>query len=361
MTEQMVRTNLHNHTSWSDGSYDPSVSLAFLAANVQFGAISDHDTTGGWEQILGEPLFSRARRGQGYFIVRRSAERPPFFEPISMEGIVGADELMVYQGMEMTVAYENRDGQPKSVHILGLGIDSLVPPIRRRLGRLTSYRYERLRAMTNEINLRSRGEYVKEEVVLPVGIYGGCTLGWEEPDGVRKIAGGSESPTKLHVGIALSRVLSTPDHHISPRECMDKYVSGLDASAFDHTLLYSAQEGIDVLKQQLRGVAVLAHPQRTAKDLGMTIDELVERFVPLGIQALDANTPEDFARLTHLADRYNLFITGGADSHGKYDEGWRSGSPYVEIPLSHLLRLNAAIAVAKGIPDLTVRNEEPHS
>lgn len=361
MSSKLVRTNLHNHTNRSDGSDEPIASLFSLARHVQFGTISDHDTIAGWEHLVDRmSVLLPIKKGPGYFTMNSSGYSPSF-NPVAIDGLVGQDEIVVYCGMEMTVAHPNKDGDLKSVHLVGLGIDPLTPPVQRHLARLTRYRYTRLEAMTNEINQRARGEYREDDRIVEPGIYEGVSIPYDGGnDSVRHIVGSSASPTKLHIAIALSRMFQRAGTRPSPRYCMKKYVSGLTAANFDHACLYPAQDGINVLQQQLCGVAILAHPQRTADDLGLRLETLVEQFASLGIQGLDANTAVDVDRLTPLANRHSLFITGGADTHGDHDEGWRTGPPYVEISLDNIYSLNAAIAKAKGLPRLEIVNE-PHS
>lgn len=331
-TSDHVRANLHSHTDHSDGTYSPTDAVLDMMGNgVQYGTLSDHDTTSGWESFL-DRHGDTVERGPGYF----SIPSLPFFS--SQEHQDAGLQLRVYHGIELSVFFRDH-----SVHIIGLGIDRPTPPVRRHLEGVMSYRYKRLRAMTDGVN------------ELPP--FKDAPIPWDGPDGVRSIAGVSESPTKIHVGEALHRA----GYGSSARDCMDTYVTGLPNAAFDHTVLYSAEAGVHVLREQLRGVAGLAHPFRTAELLGLgdNLEFLVAPFAELGIQFLDANTHDEVSRLQPLAEKYNLFVLGGHDTHGDYDDKKKTGDKFVFIPRRNIERLDGLLATGKGVSSLP-RLDDPH-
>jgi predicted metal-dependent phosphoesterase TrpH len=362
MAEETVRTNLHNHTNMSDGSDHPFVSALNLLRHVSHGTISDHDTTKGWETIIdtlrGSKLAHFVEFGLGYLAVDPASIMPFGGRMKEMaQRMLGLPTdlgyVKVYHGIELTVDY-----QGKSVHLLGLGVDTPPPHVRARLNHQMQYRYDRLKRMTDEINERQDG------------IFKGVTIPYEGKDGVRDIAGESESPTRIHVGEALRRA----GYCSSAREGMEKYLSTkrdnpywLKATAFDHSVLMPAGEGIEAIRVHLRGAVGLAHPERTARSLGMDIETLVRTFTDMGVEFLDANSTLGTSRLdgkdgvrllTAIADKHGLFVTGGHDTHGDYDDESARGQRYVEIPRRNIDRLEQNLADKKGTD--SVPSDEPH-
>jgi predicted metal-dependent phosphoesterase TrpH len=106
-----ARIDLHLHSTASDGAYTPSelVRLA-LAKKLQVIALTDHDTTGGIEEIQG------AARGTG---------------------------LTVIPGVEISTDVPGN----QELHILGYYIDHRYEPLQRQLLRLRQSRMERARKM----------------------------------------------------------------------------------------------------------------------------------------------------------------------------------------------------------------------
>lgn len=99
----MALINLHNHSTWSDGTLAPAA-LAREAARAGIGyfSLTDHDMTGGWEE---------------------------------MEPALKAEGIRYCYGVEIsTCLHEN-------LHILGYGIDPRDPVL---AGRLAEYRERRL-------------------------------------------------------------------------------------------------------------------------------------------------------------------------------------------------------------------------
>lgn len=335
-----VYADFHRHTKKSDGTDDPIEALFSIWQHAEVATISDHDTTAGWEELLVSPIV-HVRPGHGLFVVDPDC----FISPAGRDAYLGDRSTKVYHGIELTVLYHDR-----GIHLLGLGIDPPPKPVREKLREQTAYRYARLREMTDEINGRSDG------------IYADVRVPWDESDGthsVRSIAGASLSPTKLHVGAALHLA----GYGVHARDSMEKYVANLKAAKkFDYSLLYPMHEGIAVIQGQLRGVAGLAHPFRTAeRTLQIPVEELIADFASQGGQFLDANTPEEVERLTALGSAHNLFVTGGSDTHGYFDKGWRPNQmPYVAIPSENIVLLEDCMKKARGSDTLDLVSPDPH-
>ena len=80
----------------------------------------------------------------------------------------------------------------------------------------------------------------------------------------------------------------------------------------------SPKEAVDMIKN-VGGVSVLAHPN-TINIKGKTIVDIVNLLVKDGIQGIEVyhsdHKSEDENKFKHLAEKYNLLITGGSDCHG---------------------------------------------
>ncbi len=93
------------------------------------------------------------------------------------------------------------------------------------------------------------------------------------------------------------------------------------------------------LIREAGGVAVLAHPHRTAQD------DLIESMVDQGLQGIEvychSHNPATFRRYKDIAKRYGLFCSGGADFHApREDDRYAPGS--LKIPGEVLGALYAA-------------------
>ena len=90
-----MRVDLHLHSDTSDGVFPPAIVARRLAgAGVELGALTDHDTTAGWEAFA-------------------EAARAAHVEPVC--------------GIELTCRV--RSGPQGTVHVLGYGIDPASPPV----------------------------------------------------------------------------------------------------------------------------------------------------------------------------------------------------------------------------------------
>jgi 3',5'-nucleoside bisphosphate phosphatase len=98
------------------------------------------------------------------------------------------------------------------------------------------------------------------------------------------------------------------------------------------------QAAIELIREA-GGVAVLAHPGRTNQD------DLIESMVDHGLQGIEtwchSHTSSGFRKYREIAKRYGLFCSGGADFHGRRDDG-RYAPGSLRIPYEVLENIRAA-------------------
>jgi len=114
----VVRIDLHTHSAASDGTDSPAELVRAAAeSGLDVVALTDHDTTAGWEQAL-----DAAPRG-----------------------------LTVVRGMEMSCEGRGEDGSPVPVHLLAYLFDPEDSAFAEERARLLAERTARIRAMAERI------------------------------------------------------------------------------------------------------------------------------------------------------------------------------------------------------------------
>jgi predicted metal-dependent phosphoesterase TrpH len=102
-----LRIDLHTHTACSDGTLTPEqLVLHAAAADLEVLAITDHDTTAGFELA---------------------------------EGCAAACGIELVPGVEISAAW-----RAQAIHVLGLWIDPAAPPLRRALALQADHRRRRM-------------------------------------------------------------------------------------------------------------------------------------------------------------------------------------------------------------------------
>jgi len=121
-------------------------------------------------------------------------------------------------------------------------------------------------------------------------------------------------------------------------EAFEKYIRN-DGPAYVAKRNFTPEEAISIV-HQAGGVTVLAHP---------VIDDTsryVEMLVGLGLDGIEIYHPihkrRDVERLKHLAERYQLLVSGGSDFHGRANRYGLVGSQ--DIPDECLERLKQKAA-----------------
>lgn len=255
--------DLHCHSTASDGTDTPTelVHNAY-AAGIRTMAITDHDTTGGWDEAV--------------------------------EAVRGLDgEFTLIRGTEFSAVHTGPDGHRITLHLLGYLFDPDDAGLKAERARLRASRL-------------GRGEAIVEALVAA-----GYPISWQQ---VTEIAGGG-SVGRPHIGQALQQagVVS------SVNEAFAELLSS--SSPY-----YVAKEDSPVLTAialitQAGGVAVIAHPW--ARSRGSVLDEpALAELAAAGMAGIEVDhvdhTPPDRARLRELVAELGLFCTGSSDYHGTH-------------------------------------------
>lgn len=257
-TLALVRIDLHTHSRVSDGTDSPAELVRAAAeAGLDVVALTDHDTTAGWDDAADE------------------ADR------------VG---LTLVRGMEMSCEGRGEDGAPVAVHLLAYLFDPEDPVFAAERRRLRAERVARIRVMAERL-----------AVDYPM----------IEPDAI--LAATGESAGRPHLARALvdaGAVASVQEAFDGPLKTDSPYyVAKID------TPLDTAVEMI----RAAGGVSVVAHAR--ARTRGRLLDLAhIRDLVPLGLGGLEvehADHDENDTRvLRELAEELDLVVTGSSDYHG---------------------------------------------
>jgi len=252
--------DLHTHSTASDGTDTPEQLVAAAhRAGVDVLAITDHDTTGGWDEAaVALPTGMRLVRG---------AE----FSCVSPTG---------------------REERPVSVHLLGYLFDPAHPAIVAEQSRLRDERVVRLARITEKMT--ADGYPVDVESVFEL-VPEGTSVGRPHLARALVAAGVVES-----VNDAFATLL----HNGSPY-----YVPKADTPV----------ERAIAMVRAAGGVAVFAHP--LARRRGRVVEpSVIADLAAVGLGGVEVDhpdhTPEDRELLRELAAAHDLVTTGSSDYHG---------------------------------------------
>lgn len=250
--------DLHTHSSVSDGTDSPSELVrAARDRGLDVVAITDHDTTAGWDEAL-----SAAPSG-----------------------------LVVVPGMEMSCVGRGEDGDPVPVHLLAYLFDPNNEVFAGELERLRSERAERIRLMA-QLLAADHPAIVPDEILAATG----------------------ESAGRPHLARALvdagivGSVQEAFDSHLATDS--PYYVAKID------TPLELAVEMIAAAG----GVSVVAHARARSRGRLLDPTQIRE-LATLGLDGLEVfhadHNADDTRFMSDLADELGLIATGSSDYHGK--------------------------------------------
>ncbi|WP_149362008.1 PHP domain-containing protein [Lolliginicoccus suaedae] len=253
-----MRIDLHAHSTASDGTDTPAGLIAAAArAELDVVAITDHDTTSGWQEAA-------AALPAGLALVR---------------------------GMEMSCLGHGEDGYPVAVHLLAYLFDPGHEAFAAERQRLQQARRERIRLMAQR--MRDDG--------IPV-----------DPDAI--IAGAGNVVGRPHLARALldlGVVETIGDaflHHLSPR---GPYFARMADTWLDDAVAMVRAAG---------GVPVLAHALARKRGRVLDLEHVRVLAESGQLAGLEVDHPDheekDAAILARLAARHGLITTGSSDYHG---------------------------------------------
>ncbi|MFC4004291.1 PHP domain-containing protein [Prauserella oleivorans] len=254
-----VRIDLHTHSSVSDGTDSPA---ELVAAAVRAGlgavALTDHDTTAGWQQAI------RAL--------------PP--------------GMRLVPGAELSCESVDAYGRRVSVHLLAYLFDPTAPAIVAEQQRLRRERRTRLRTMATR--MAADGLPIDADEIL----------GLLDPDAP---AG------RPHLAQALVRAGLV--------ETVDEAFAGYLGSGRGYYVPRRdtpVEEAIDMIGKA-GGVTVLAHPFATSRGPTVT-PEVIADLAGRGLTGVEVDHPnhdeQARAELRDLAKELGLVRTGSSDYHG---------------------------------------------
>jgi predicted metal-dependent phosphoesterase TrpH len=254
-----VTIDLHTHSTASDGTDRPAELVAkAAAADLSVLAITDHDTTAGWDEALGA--------------------LPP--------------GLTLVTGTEFSCAYNEPDGTRISLHLLGYLFDPDHDGLRAERARLRVSRLSRGRAIVD--NMIADGVPVTWNRVVEIAR--GGAVG--RPHIARVLV---ENRVVASVDEAFAALLSSRSKY---------YVPKADSDVF---------EAIGLVRDA-GGITVFAHP--LARRRGAVVGEdVIAAMAQAGLHGIEVDHPDhgpdDRARLAVLAGELGLIGTGSSDYHGK--------------------------------------------
>lgn len=249
-----MRIDLHTHSSVSDGTETPGELVASAAAaGLDVVALTDHDTTAGWAEA------SDAARRLGVALVP------------------GTEVSALSRGV--------------SVHLLSYLQDPADPALADVI------------AQTRDARLH-RGRAIVERLSEDLPITWDDVLAQQSPGTV--VGRPHIADALVALGVVADRTAAFAD---------------LLSARGRYYVPYYAPEAVEAVQAILAsgGVPVFAHPGADGR--GRVVpDSAVEELAEAGLAGLEVHhrdhTPEQRARLTALADRLGLLVTGSSDYHG---------------------------------------------
>ena len=253
--------DLHIHTTASDGTYEPHEILQMASRlGLQAIAITDHDTLEGSRRAL-------------------AGEIP-----------AGLDFL---SGVEISAHPPDRCKINGSLHILAYDFDVDSRPLQKALGDLQQARGLRTRQIVERLH----------ELGIPLSL-----------EQVLKEAGPGNSG-RPHVASAMVKAGVVQDID----EAFGRYL-GKGCPAYVDKYRLNCRQAFELIRNA-GGIPVLAHPYLIRCGHGANLTDLVRQLCAWGLMGLEAYYPEHTPKATdeylHLAQTYNLLVTGGTDFHGR--------------------------------------------
>lgn len=249
-----MRIDLHTHSTASDGTGAPAQVVAeAAAAGLDVVALTDHDTTAGWAEAM------TAAHEHGIVLVR---------------------------GTEVSARAHGI-----SIHLLSYLQDPTHPALTVELDKTRDARLNRARAIVE---------------LLAVDV----PITWDD---VLAHSRDAVVVGRPHIADALVALGIVPDR--------DTAFAHLLSAAGPYHVPHYAPDGPDAVRaiRAAGGVPVFAHPGADARGR-IVPDRVFDRLAAAGLGGLEVDhrdhSPAQRERLTAIADRLGLFVTGSSDYHG---------------------------------------------
>lgn len=273
--------DLHVHSNASDGTLSPQ-EVVELAVNsgIRTIALTDHDTLDGIPEAV---AAAEAFHLQGHLI-------------------------QIIPGVELSVSYQQRD-----IHILGLFLDPKNETLNAALHKAKQNRDQRNDRMADKLRAAN----------IDISI-----------DKIRAVEGDAVL-TRAH----FAKYLVEHGYSKNNQEAFNRYLNN-DSPYYVSREYLSPKEAISLI-HQAGGLAILAHPLLYKYSLN-EVELLVSYLAGFELDGIEAiytsNSGFDEGRMRHLANKYNLIITGGSDFHGanKPDIHLGTGRGNLKIPYTVL-------------------------
>ena len=246
-----MASDLHTHTSFSDGRLTPEELIAAAKdAGLSYLAITDHDTVDGIRHLYEQGLYP-------------------------------SKTLNIIPGIEFSCEVDEHD-----VHILGYDFDIYNQELADKVTEISESRWARFSTMVEKLQ----------------------GLGYDITEGdVLQIAGTSRAIGRAHMARALVKKGLVASIH----EAFDKLLEHGQPGYVPHYRI-SPEEAVALIRGA-GGVPVLAHPKLVKDDA--LVERLldldfggVEVYYP-------RHDAEDTARYKAMAEAHGLRLTGGSDFH----------------------------------------------
>jgi predicted metal-dependent phosphoesterase TrpH len=252
--------DLHTHSTASDGTDTPAELVAAArAAGLDVVALTDHDTTAGWE--------------------RAAAALPA--------------GLTLIPGAEVSCVTHDPAGRPIPLHVLAYLFDP----------RHEAFRAERRRLRESRL---SRGQLIVDRLAAA-----GLPVSW---DRVRELAASAGAVGRPHIG----RALVDAGVVDSVREAFELYLH----SGSPYYVPKAEIDAVAAVRlvRAAGGVPVFAHPLARRRGQVVT-DAVIAEMGAAGLAGVEADHPDhdeaDRAHLRGLAAELGLLVTGSSDYHGR--------------------------------------------
>lgn len=259
----MIKCDLHVHTNISDGSLSTVEAISLARNNgVTHMAITNHDTVKG---------------------IKKAIE-------------IGKDYgVEIIPGIEISAFDAKRE---RKVHILGYGF---------------KLEAKNIKNLCNDL-LKRRNEMSLDQAVIIKEL--GYNISIEK---IKNYGRSGEVVYKQHIMQELINNGYTDEIYSSLYKKLFKG-NGPCKMEIEYIDVYDALDAII----NDGGVPVLAHPGQ------LDSYELLEELVNKGLKGVEkyhcSHSEEDLIKIQNLADKYDLFVTGGSDFHGEYGNEATIGS-----------------------------------